>query len=69
MRVSCLEMSMGTELIFAGFFCILSVFNSIGTIAIWLRYLRESRDVITRIKVTKLGEVKVSGLPGGHDGF
>ena len=62
-------MSMGTEFILAGFFCILSIFNSIGTVAIWLRYLRESREVITRIKVTKQGDVRVSGLPGGHDGF
>jgi len=53
---------MGVELVVSGISCVMAGVSAIGTAGIWIRYLRESKGVISRILVDNEGNVQVSDL-------
>ncbi|WP_181391328.1 hypothetical protein ACKUB1_00960 [Methanospirillum stamsii] len=49
---------MWIELVLLG----ISVMNCVGTVGIWLRYVREFRGVVQMVRVSEEGDVEVKGL-------
>lgn len=40
----------------------ISVMNCVGTVGIWVRYVREFRGVVQLVRVSEEGDVEVKGL-------